>query len=163
MPITAPATERIRQLRLIWAAMVAAIFFYWAVRLLVAPRGEELTWPSPLPLVLLALAAADYALAWWWYERAIGRLSRALTPTAAQHMPWAERVRLADRVFGSVLVCFACVETPVILGLINSFGQSTIPQLFEGLTVTSLAALVVFRARLFPDVARLLEVLLAGA
>ena len=143
--------------------MVLAILFYFLVKIRVASRFSSVEWPAFLPLMLMALAAGDYLLGWWWYQRMIGDVSRRLTTTALQRLPAAERRQLADRIFSSVIACFACLEAPVLFGLINSFGRSTSPYLFEVLALTSLAALLVFRAVLLPGIERTLEALESGA
>ena len=143
--------------------MVLALLFYWLVKIRVASRASSVEWPAVLPLLFMALAAGDYLLGWWWYQRMIDDVSRRLTPTALAQLPVADRRQLADRIFSSVIVCFACLEMPVLFGLINSFGRSTSPYLFEALALTSLAALLVFRAALLPSLERTLEALESGA
>ena len=162
MPALASAAERTRQLRVIWIAMVAAMAVYWIIRILAAPRSASLMWPAPLPVALLVLAIGDYALAWWWYQRGIGQVVRRLTPTTIQQLSGAERRDIADRVFASVIACFACLEVPVLLGLLNSFGVSTMPRLFEALALSSVAGMVLFRLKALPGITALLESLLAA-
>ena len=157
------AHERSRQLRTIWMAMLLAIAFYWLIKIRVTSRASSVEWPAFLPVMLMALAAGDYLLGWWWYQRMVGQASKQLTATALHQLPAAERQQLADRVFSSVIACFACLEMPVLLGLINSFGRSTYPRLFEALALTSLAGLIFFRVALLPGIERIFQLLETSA
>jgi hypothetical protein len=106
---------------------------------------------------MILMSLATYWCAWWWHGRMIRPLVEGQTATTLSQLTPREKDRLYNRLQVVIVACCAILETPAIYGLVNAFLNTTLPQLFEWLAVTSIVALVFFRIRVFPSVFALID------
>lgn len=137
--------------------MVAAIGCYWTVNVVVAGSVRSMTWPPVFVYILIGVAVADYAVAWWWDRWTVGQAAGQATPTALQRLTDQEKLALQARLQASAVGTLAFLEAPAIYGLVNSFGVSPCPRLFEWLAAASLLGFVLFRLQRLPVIFGLLD------
>jgi len=147
-----------RILNAIWVAMVGSIATYWVIHAAVgrlAPNGG--TGSPVIGQVFILLSLITYSLAYWWFRWAVGGVAQRARPTELSRLTERERGVLQARLRLAVIACLSFLEVPVIYGLIHGLISAESPHLFEWLAASSLASMVLLRARGFPTVFGLLD------
>jgi len=143
--------------------MVAAVGGYALVHYLVKsnlqPRGEL----EVLPQLLLGFAIVNLGLALWWFRWVVAQVSAEVAHAQVQPLNDAQRTIFRQRLFVSVIVICALLETPAIFGLVHSLLGLSANGTFELLALLSLLGFVVLRVRGFPIVMQLFKQLEPGA
>ena len=130
----------------------------------VADKPKVGSLPSIFFTVLVAYSLFLYVGAWWWYNRTIRSVNVQVAPTVFQRLGPQDRVALQNRLQASAIICLALMESPAVLGLVNSMMQSPYPHLFKWLAGASLAGLLLFKLTGYPAIFELLDKLeLRGA